>query len=267
VELAAELTMFLRRHVMKGHLLPTEFDITLVEASPRLIGAMPVEVSHGARERLRSLGIRVHLDSTIKEVRMGGVTLAPRTCKPGETPDQLLCDFTSEGERRMESDLVIWCGGIRGSSSLEPLGFTLDARGKRIEVPASLEVPGLSGVYAIGDSALCMNPATKMPVPWLAQAAMAMGRTVAARIAAEIGSDASTAENAALPVYAFPVFPVVVPLGGKYCAAVAFGRTFMGFSGWCIHELATLRYFITVMPMLRGIAYWWRGARMYAVND
>jgi NADH dehydrogenase FAD-containing subunit len=133
----------------------------------------------------------------------------------------------------------------------------------------------------VGDAVLLMNPATKQPVPWLAQSAMAMGRVAAGRIAlllqkkrlAEEGTPVICAQHGTLPcgcgapVYGFPVFPVVVPLGGKFCAAAAWGRSFVGFSGWVIHELATLRYFIRVMPFWRGVGYWWRGATTYAAND
>lgn len=260
VELSAEISMFLRRHVVKGHLKPTDFHVTLVEASPRIIAAMNPAMSSCALARLKRLGVHVHLDTAMKQVMPGKVTLAPRACKPGETIDQLLCDFKHEGEKTMEADMVIWCGGIRGASTLERFGVTLDERSKRVPIDATFEVAGRTGAYAIGDSALLMDPKTKQPVPWLAQAAMVHGKMVARRIVA-------ASKGLPLPVYGFPGYPVVVPLGGKF-AAVAVGRwKGVGFIGWLVHEAATLRYFLSILPLSDAVSLWWRGLVMYSGND
>lgn len=260
VETAAELTYFLRRHMLKGHLKPGDFHITLVEAQSRLLAALPPKLSAYALDRLKALGVHVHLDSAVKEVAFNRVTLVPRACKPGETPDQLLCDFRHEGSKMIVGDLIIWTGGIRGSATLEKLGIPLDPRGKRVEVGPTLEIPGRKDAFAIGDSALLMDPATKQPVPWLAQAAMKHGivtaKTIMARMAGE--KDAS---------YAFPAYPVIVPLGGK-CAIAKVGRvTLYGKWGWLLKEVANLRYFLSILPIPVAVKKWWHGALMYAKND
>jgi NADH dehydrogenase len=263
VEFAAELTMFLRRHMVKGHLKPDDFNISLVEAQPRILGALPPELSSYALARLRALGVHVYLDSAVKEVAMGRVILVPRACKPGETADQLLCDFRKEGQMTIESDLVVWTGGIRGSKTLETLGIGLDARGRRVEVGPSLEIAGKPGAFAIGDSALLMDPKTKQPVPWLAQAAMAHGAVVARTIAARIvgGPDAVDA------AYGFPKYPVIVPLGGKFAIARVDGVTLRGVWGWMLKEIANLRYFLSILALPTAFKKWWHGALTYSKND
>ncbi len=261
VEFAAELTMFLRRHMVKGHLKPDDFTISLVEAQPRILGALPPELSAYALDRLRSLGVHVHLDSAVKEAAFGRVILVPRACKPGETADQLLCDFRQDGQKLIESDLVVWTGGIRGNSALEKLGLPLDARGKRIEVGPTLEVPGKPRVFVIGDSALLMDPKTKQPVPWLAQAATAQGKIVGAAIISRLDG------GEAAPAYDFPTYPVIVPLGGKCAIARVYGITLRGFWGWLLKEVANLRYFLTILPLSTAFRKWWHGALMYSKND
>ncbi len=260
VELAAELTLFLRQHIVKGHLNPEDYNISLVEAQPRLLGALNPKLSAAALSRLKTLGVHVYLDSAMKEAGYQKAVLVPRACKPGETADQLLCDFKKEGQMEIAADMVIWTGGIRGSAALEKLGVVLDARGKRIEVGPTFALPDKKNAFVIGDSALLMNPVTKQPVPWLAQAAVhegeIVGRTIAARLSG--GKDSS---------YVFPTFPVVVPLGGKYALAVVGGMTFVGFSGWVLKELATLRYFLSIMPFGLALRKWWHGALIYAGND
>lgn len=260
VELAAEITFFLRRHVMKGHLKPTDFAITLVEAQNRLLGALRPELSAKALERLKALGVKVHLDSAVKDVSMKDVTLVPRACKPGETVDQLVCDFRHEGQKVMNPDIVVWTGGIRGSMALERLGLALDQRGKRIEVGPSLEVPGKKDVFAIGDSVLLMDPNKKQPVPWLAQAAMKHGQVAAKTIASRLagGKDAA---------YDFPQYPVIVPLGAKYAIAIVGKVTLVGFWGWLLKEVANLRYFLSILPVDQAVRKWWHGALTYTKND
>lgn len=260
VELASEMTMFLRQHLAKRHLRPGDFHITLVEAQNRVLAAMDPDLSAFALARLKTLGVHVHLDTAVKEVAHGKVTLAPRACRPGETVDQLLCDFKHDGSKTMDADIVIWSGGIRGSSTLERLDVALDERGRRIPVDASLAVPGRKDAFVIGDSALLMDPKTKQPVPWLAQAAMVMGRTVADSIINRMAGRPDVA-------YRFPAYPVVVPLGGKFAAAKVGKRKLRGLSGWVIHELAALRYFTSILPFWSALGLWWRGTVMYAKND
>ncbi len=260
IELACELTMLLRKHMVKGHLKVGDFHITVVEASPRVLGAMGAELSDFARERLMRLGVHLHLDSAVKKVALGHVTIVPRACKPGETTDQLLCDFQKEGEKVLDADLVLWCGGIRGSSSLEALGLSLDARGFRVEVGPTLEAPNKQNVYVIGDSALLIDPSTKQPVPWLAQAAIAMGETSGKSVLSRVSGGDAVA-------FRFPKFPAVVPLGGKYAVATAFGRKFKGSVAWFLHEAATLMYFLGILPPWTAVRLWWRGTVLYTRND
>ncbi len=260
VELASEMTMFLRQHLAKRHLAPGDFHITLVEAQSRVLGAMDPDLSAFALQRLKTLGVHVHLDTAVKEVAHGKVTLMARPCRPGETVDQLLCDFKYEGPKTMDADIIVWSGGIRGSSTLERLDVPLDERGRRIPTDATLAVPGRKDAFVIGDSALLIDPKTKLPVPWLAQSAMVMGRTVADTVISRM------AGRPDVP-YRFPAYPVVVPLGGKFAAAKVGRRKFRGLSGWVIHELAALRYFMTILPFWSALGLWWRGTVMYAKND
>lgn len=261
VELAAELTMFLRRHMMRKHLRPEDFEICLVEVQSRVLGMMDPAISKMAAERLQALGVKLMLDTCVKSVAAGRVVLAPRPLKQGESRDSLLCEFKSEEEKVFNADILVWSGGIRGAAALERFGLPLDARGKRLAVNAAFEVAGQPNVFAVGDSALLMDPRTKMPVPWLAQAAMVHGSAVAATIMRRVAGGFSAA------AYDFREYPVIFPLGGK-CAIFHFkSRTFNGWLGWGIKELANLRYFLHILPFFSALTLWWRGARMYSQND
>lgn len=260
VELAAEMTMFLRQHMVKGHIAPEDFTIHLVEAQSRILAALPSDASSYALERLRNLGVKVHLDSAVKEVGLHKVTLVPRACKPGETPDALQCDFTKQGSMTIDTDMVVWTGGIRGSEALESLGIPLDPRGHRIEIGTDFGVIGKEDVYAIGDATVMMNPDTKLPVPWLAQAAIDQAGTLARILVSRFLGTSK-------PEYRFKAFAVAVPLGGK-CAYVRIGgMIFRGRMGWVLKELSILRYFLSILPPLVAVNHWYTGAKMYSGND
>lgn len=80
---------------------------------------------------------------------------------------------------------LIWTGGIRISDLVRESGMKVGQLG-RIIVDEFLRAEGYPFIYAIGDSALAMNPYTGKPVPAAAQFALQQGRLVADNIYAEI---------------------------------------------------------------------------------
>jgi NADH dehydrogenase len=80
---------------------------------------------------------------------------------------------------------LIWTGGIRISQITKDSGLAVGESG-RLVVNGYLQSVTTPFVYAIGDNALAMNPATGLPVPAAAQFALQQGRLVAENIAAAI---------------------------------------------------------------------------------
>ena len=64
---------------------------------------------------------------------------------------------------------IIWGAGVRASPVAAWLGVAADRSG-RVSVAPDLSVPGLDGIYVIGDSAAVLGPDGK-PLPALAQVA------------------------------------------------------------------------------------------------
>lgn len=127
-----------------------EARIILVEAGTRLLAAFSPEASDYAAASLRRLGVEVRLGAKVTDVTAGAVTI----------------DGT-----RIEAATLIWAAGIR---ALEPssLGFEIDRAG-RIEVAEDLSVPGLAGIFALGDAASFRE--NGRPLPALAQVARQQG--------------------------------------------------------------------------------------------
>lgn len=240
VEFACEVSSFMRTQVKKKMIGAGEYSIEMVEASSRPLPAFHPEMSAWARARLERLGVKLILDACIKGAHKDHVVLAPRPLKPGETTDMLVCDFKKEHEKEVTTDLLVWCGGFRANPVVKDFGLAVDARGK-IDVDETLKVRGRDGVWALGDCATLIDPATKRPVPQLAQAAIHQAATVAENVARAIDGKE--------PVrYAFPHMHVLVPMGGAWGVAEVFGVRFKGVKVWPIRLAADIRYFIKTLP-------------------
>ncbi|OGL73238.1 hypothetical protein A3E39_02915 [Candidatus Uhrbacteria bacterium RIFCSPHIGHO2_12_FULL_60_25] len=259
-EFAAEMACCFRSMVRRGALKRDAWEVTLVEATNRLLGMLKPELSAFAKRRLERLGVRVMLDTCFKGVEDGTVVITPRPLKPGESAGALVCDLRPGSEKRLPADCIVWTGGVRGPSVLKSFNLPLDPK-DRVIVDSSMRVKGRRNLYAVGDCASLTDPKTGRPVPSLAQAATREADVAAANILADEGL-AKTRR-----AYDFPSFHTVVPLGGKYALACIGRVTITGFLGWVVRRLADLRYFVTALPVRYALHAYIRGAWLYVKND
>lgn len=248
VEVAAELAYLFRN-------IPRErWSVTLVEALSSVLWMFPLGISQYAHKRLEALGVHPMLDTCIKRVENKGeypeVVLAPRPLKPGETEAQLACDFLPEHEKRIKADLLLWAGGIRANPLLAACSMAVDRKG-RVEVDEYLRVKGLENVFALGDNASLVNPATNQPVPATAQAAIEQGTLVAGNIARLIktgGLASGSPEARPLVSYTFHNFPAIIPLANRDGVALMGDRVLRGFPAWLLRQAADFKYFSMILP-------------------
>lgn len=137
--------------------------VLLIEAGPRLLPALHPDSSARALRQLQELGVEVRLGKPVTAVRADGVAL------DGET---------------VPSCNVIWAAGVRAAPLLATLGVALGPGG-RVCVAPDCSVPGHPEVFVIGDAAHRTDAAGRV-VPGVSQAALQMGRYVAARIDARV---------------------------------------------------------------------------------
>ncbi|PZO10368.1 MAG: FAD-dependent oxidoreductase [Lysobacteraceae bacterium] len=158
VELAGTLAEIAR------HTLPREFRradvrsarVHLVEAGPRVLAAMPPELSEKTRLQLLKLGVEVHTGKPVTAINADGVTM---------------------GDARIDSRTVLWAAGVAASPLGRQLGVPTDRAG-RVPVAPDLSLPGHPEVFVIGDLASVQQDGK--PVPGVAPAAKQMGEHVAA---------------------------------------------------------------------------------------
>lgn len=166
VELAGTLAEIAR------HTLPREFrradvrraNVHLVEAGPRLLSAMPPDLSEKTRRQLEGLGVKVHTGKAVTAIDAAGITL---------------------GGERLASRTVLWAAGVAASPLGKQMGLTTDRAG-RVPVQPDLSLPGHPEVFVVGDLA-SVTQASGQPVPGVAPAAKQMGRHAAGVIRARLG--------------------------------------------------------------------------------
>jgi len=150
VEMAGAVAELARHSLARDfrHIDPTQARILLVEAGPRLLAAFPESLADYAKRALEKLGVTVMLGQAVEDIRPGEVTIAGKVVHAG---------------------CIVWGAGVRASPVAEWLGVEPDRAG-RIVVRGDLAVPGLDGVYVIGDSASASDSEGKA-LPALAQVA------------------------------------------------------------------------------------------------
>jgi NADH dehydrogenase len=131
---------------------PESARIILVEAGPRILAGFPDDLAAYAEAALERLGVTVWTGKAVEKIDADGVVIA--------------------GER-IPAGTVVWGAGVRGTP-LSWLPAETDRQG-RISVAPDLSVPGLDGIYVIGDLARLDGP-DGQPLPGLAQVADQQGR-------------------------------------------------------------------------------------------
>ena len=154
VELAAELHKTTRELVAYGfEKIDPERDIkmTIIEAGPRILAALPERVSLAARDLLNSLGVEVLTDERVTQVRDDAV-------------------ITASG-RTIGVELAVWAAGIKAPDFLHELDGLETNRINQLLVHQTLQTTRDPAVFAIGDCACCPWPKHAPCVPARAQAA------------------------------------------------------------------------------------------------
>ncbi len=137
VEMAGSIAELARRALATDfrHIDPRRTRVTLVEAGPKLLPSFPEPLSDYARLALEKLGVEVRLGSAVTDCAASGVSFDGAHIAAGT---------------------IVWAAGVAASPVATWLNVSADRAG-RIEVSPHLEVPGLAGVFVIGDAALCKN--------------------------------------------------------------------------------------------------------------
>jgi NADH dehydrogenase len=154
VELAAELHHTTRELVAFGlERIDADRDIriTLIEAGPRVLPALPERLSNSTLELLEKLRVQVLTGARVTAVESDGVQIA-------------------DG-RKIPAELTVWAAGIKAPDFLKDLASLETNRLNQLVVTPTLQTTRDPDIFALGDCAACAWPGRDHNVPPRAQAA------------------------------------------------------------------------------------------------
>jgi NADH dehydrogenase len=194
---------------------PTAARIVLIEAGPRIMPALPENLSDYVLRTLAKKGVEVMTSTRVMSCDSRGVDLE---------------------KGRLDAGAVIWAAGVVASPAAQWLGAEHDRAG-RVKVGPDLSVPGHPEIFAIGDTAVVTD---QPPIPGTAPAAKQMGSYAGRLIAAKI------AGKPLPPPFRYRHQGDLATIG-RHAAVVKLGRLELtGFLGWLFWSLVHIYFLIEV---------------------
>ena len=154
VELAAELHKATREMTVYGidRVNPDrDIKISIIEASSRLLPALPKKLSNSVALELRKLNVHLYLGERVTEVSAKGIK--------------------THTKKIISSSLVVWAAGVKAPDFLKNIDGLETNRINQLIVNSSLQTTKDDSIFAFGDCAACPIDGTDQYVPPRAQAA------------------------------------------------------------------------------------------------
>ena len=154
VELSAELHKATREMTAFGidRVNPDrDIKISIIEASSRLLPALPKKLSHSVELELRKLRVHLYMGERVTSVSAKGVT--------------------THTKRFVPSALVVWAAGVKAPDFLKKIDGLETNRINQLLVHTTLQTTRDDSIFAFGDCAACPIDGTDQFVPPRAQAA------------------------------------------------------------------------------------------------
>ncbi len=223
VELAAELTAYIKNildcHCVKSH----RYHVDLVEAQTHVLPGMPENFSRRVEERLKQLGVTLHLGTAVR----------------GETADSLQLP-----DREIASRTVVWTAGITNNDFFK--------RNKKLFLPGRLGRAKVDRYLQVHKDIYCIGDSADTPMSGLAQTALHDADFVAGNLIRESKGEQPVA-------YQPPSSVNAIPVGPRWSAVRWGGLTIYGFFGWCLRRLADFRLYRNFLPLSKALSTWHYG--------
>lgn len=218
VELAGGL-YGLMHHVLLKH-YPTlhaeEVAVVLLQAGAQLLPEWDPFLVQTSQQSLERRGVIVRLGARVVRVTPEFVEL--------------------KGGERIRTRTVVWTAGVRPADVIAVLDVP-KVSGGRLQVNEYLELPDHPGVFALGDVAGFLDPATGQPIPALAATAEQQGHAVGENLLRR-------ARGLPMKPYQYRLIGNTLSLGRNDAALVVGGIKLRGFLAWVLWRaahVATLR--------------------------
>jgi len=163
VELSAELyhVADLMKMYDLSNTAPQPPEITLIEAGPRILPALPDKIAASARRELEKLGVKILTNTRVTQADSDG--------------------FITQDDSRLDAHISVWAAGVKAPDFIHQLEVFETNRIGQILVKPTLQSTTDDHVYVIGDCCACQQPDGSW-VPPRAQSAHQMASLVAKNI-------------------------------------------------------------------------------------
>lgn len=205
--------------------------VVLVEATDRLLAAMPERLRGYTLRKLRRMSVEVLLNARVVDAGPERVVLHDGAIIPSHT--------------------LFWSAGVKAAPLAATLGIPAKSGG-RIPVEPDLTLAGYPEVFVIGDMAYLEQDGTLLPMtaPVAMQMGISAGRAILAR-----------EEGRSLPPFRYRDKGSMATIGKNAAVASAFGMNFRGYLAWLVWLLLHLYYLIgfrnRIVVMLNWVWYYW----------
>jgi len=237
VELAAELHHAAHELAAYGldRIKPENMRITVIEAGPRVLPALPERIGQPVHKTLEKLGVTVLTNAAVSEV----------------TRDSLK---TVQGQE-IPASLKVWAAGIRAPEFLKELDGLESNRINQLQVRPTLQTTRDDNIFVFGDCAACPQGGDGRNVPPRAQAAHQQASLLAKSLKLRI-------EGKALPAYRYRDYGSLISLASFSAVGNLMGNLTgsVMLEGWLarmfyvslyrMHQMALYGVFRTMMLML-----------------
>lgn len=228
VEMAGAIAEIAKRNMMRDfrNFNSGETSIYLVEGAGKVLNGYPDSLSAKALKDLRNMGVKVLLNSPVKNITDSGVELENKFIK---------------------SPNVIWAAGVAASPILKSLGSERDRAG-RVKVKKDLSIFENPNIFVIGDAAYLENKNGK-PLPGIAPVALQQGRFVGKLIRDE-------ERNKARKEFKYVDKGSMATVGRAKAVANVRGFKFSGFFAWLMWGFIHIFFLIGFRNRVRVFSEW-----------
>lgn len=203
---------------LKTHVLPNDYpdldfrrmSIHLVESGSNVLGPMSESAQKNAKKYLEKLGVNVWLDTRVEKY-------------DGE--------YAQTNKKKLPASTLIWAAGVKGNI-INGLSDSVLNRGRYL-VDEYNQLPGLKGIYAIGDVAAMVSEENPFGHPMLAQVAIQQGLNLGKNLI-------SLEKNKEIKAFKYKDLGTMATVGRNKAVADLNGVKFKGFIGWLLWMLVHL---------------------------
>jgi NADH:ubiquinone reductase (H+-translocating) len=178
----------------------------VIHSRDHILPELSRSLAEYALERMTARGVTLKLNTRLVEAQEGVVRLRP--------------------QEDIRAETLIWTAGVKPHPLVQTLSAAHDLRGA-ILVDQHLAVPGLAGIWALGDCALVTDAKTGQPCPPTAQFALREAHTLAYNMYASI-------HHRPLRPFHFDAFGLLCIVGHQTACAEIKGLRFSGFFAWVL---------------------------------